>query len=472
MSRFAIRGVIEGFYGTPYAHAERVSLVRFIGGLGMNCYVYAPKNDPLHREKWREQYATGEIAQFTELARVGEECGVRLVYAIAPGLSYDDCDAADFARLEAKLRQMHGAGVRGFALLFDDIAPDSPGSVPELQAEMVARVAALVASFEPEAIFWFIGNAYTGRAEELRARRGFIAEVYPDIDPAAYYAAYAARVAPDVPVMWTGPGVFSAELSLADAHDFRDFAARPIIVWDNFPVNDAMSADLFLGPYLARDPRLSDAVAGVVANLMVEARASRIPLVTIAEYLRNPEGYDPEAAWERAIREVGGRGAPALRLFAEQFRGHPVLAGAIEAEHLGRLIAQGFGPPEGSDRGPLRRKLLELAGSHAELVRTVDDPALIAEIEPWSTQLEKLAAAALAGLDAIEDASKVGEYATRRAATEGAPKVVAADVFPFTQGPLVGLSSGPVQSVSRFTELFTAIDRALALRVDRSTSVG
>jgi hyaluronoglucosaminidase len=472
MSRFAVRGAIEGFYGRPYAHRERTSLVRFIGERGMNCYVYAPKNDPLHRDRWREPYAPAELAQFSELARVGEEHGVRVVYAIAPGLSYD-AGEADFARLEAKLRQMHDAGMSGFALLFDDLAADSPGTDPDLQAEIVARVASLVASFKPEPIFWFIGNAYAGTAQDLRTRRGFIADIYPDVDPVAYYAAYSARVAPELPIMWTGPGVFSTELSLADAQAFRDFAARPVILWDNFPVNDAMSTDLFLGPYLARDPRLPEAIAGVVANLMIEPRASRIPLATIAEYLRDPAGYSPEAAWERAVREVGGRGEPALRLFAEQFRGHPVLAGATEAEHLGRLIAQAFGSNgEAGDRGPLRSKLTELAALHAELAATLDDAALLAEIEPWSAKLARLADAALTGLDAVESGSRAADYRAKRSAAEDAPQLVAADAFPFTDGPMAGLASGPVRSVSRFGDLFAAIDRALAGRVDPSTTVG
>ena len=63
------RGVIEGFYGRPFSHEQRLGLIRFIGAHGFNCYAYAPKNDPLHRERWRDPYPADEIARFRALSR-------------------------------------------------------------------------------------------------------------------------------------------------------------------------------------------------------------------------------------------------------------------------------------------------------------------------------------------------------------------------------------------------------------------
>ena len=45
---------------------------------------------------------------------------------------------------------------------------------------------------------------------------------------------------------------------------------------------------------------------GIVANPMELLEASRIPLATIGTTSRTPSGYDPEAAWAAAIREVAG----------------------------------------------------------------------------------------------------------------------------------------------------------------------
>src|SRR5690606_2632585 len=63
----ADRGVIEGFYGAPWTHAERLRLVEELGRLRMNRYVYAPKDDPYHRRLWRESYPETEAAQLAEL---------------------------------------------------------------------------------------------------------------------------------------------------------------------------------------------------------------------------------------------------------------------------------------------------------------------------------------------------------------------------------------------------------------------
>ena len=48
-----IRGLIEGFYGPPWSFDERAEVMARCAGWGMTHYVYAPKDDPLHRERWR-----------------------------------------------------------------------------------------------------------------------------------------------------------------------------------------------------------------------------------------------------------------------------------------------------------------------------------------------------------------------------------------------------------------------------------
>jgi hyaluronoglucosaminidase len=36
---FAVRGVVEGFYGTPWTHEARRSVISFLARRGMNAYV-------------------------------------------------------------------------------------------------------------------------------------------------------------------------------------------------------------------------------------------------------------------------------------------------------------------------------------------------------------------------------------------------------------------------------------------------
>ena len=61
-------GVVEGFYGRAWSHAERLHLLDQMAALGLNTYFYAPKNDLKHRAIWRESYDDSELASFRELA--------------------------------------------------------------------------------------------------------------------------------------------------------------------------------------------------------------------------------------------------------------------------------------------------------------------------------------------------------------------------------------------------------------------
>ena len=45
----SVRGTIEGFYGNPWSHEDRISQIEFYGDMKMNTYIYAPKDDPYHR---------------------------------------------------------------------------------------------------------------------------------------------------------------------------------------------------------------------------------------------------------------------------------------------------------------------------------------------------------------------------------------------------------------------------------------
>ena len=105
-SPFAVRGVIEGFYGNPWTHAQRLDWIRFIGARGMNTFVYGPKDDPLVRRRWAEPYDDDALARLAELAAAGAEAGVALVYAISPGLSIRYSSDADRALLLARSRRL------------------------------------------------------------------------------------------------------------------------------------------------------------------------------------------------------------------------------------------------------------------------------------------------------------------------------------------------------------------------------
>lgn len=129
------RGVVEGFYGTPWSHEARLRQLKFYGENKMNTYIYGPKDDPYHSSpNWRLPYPEKEALQLQELVKVANENEVDFVWAIHPGQDIK-WNQEDRDLLLAKFEKMYDLGVRSFAVFFDDISGE--GTNPNKQAELL-----------------------------------------------------------------------------------------------------------------------------------------------------------------------------------------------------------------------------------------------------------------------------------------------------------------------------------------------
>src|SRR5215218_1548116 len=79
-----MRGAIEGFYGAPWTWDERREVCRGIAAAGGDTYVYAPKDDPLHRERWRTPYPDDDLPFSEGLGRAHGELTAWLRDSLAP----------------------------------------------------------------------------------------------------------------------------------------------------------------------------------------------------------------------------------------------------------------------------------------------------------------------------------------------------------------------------------------------------
>jgi hyaluronoglucosaminidase len=301
-----IRGVIEGFYGEPWTHAERLDLLGFAGAEGFNLWVHAPKDDPYHRRLWRDPYPAEELARIAELASEARRLGVEFAYAIAPGLDLCYSSERDWESLLAKIDQIRGIGVGSFQLLWDDIehtlnCPEDEALYGQEERPSAAAQAPFTNRFAKEVeqpgplVVCPIGYAGTGDSP--------------------YRKIFGERLDPGIVVYWTGPEVVSIGIS-REALDLavERFRGHELLLWDNYPVNDFEPGKLFLGPLRGRDPRLAEGrCAGLVANAMVQAVPSKLALATVADWLRDPQGYDPDASFERALRDYGDEVEEAVR---------------------------------------------------------------------------------------------------------------------------------------------------------------
>lgn len=313
---FPYRGIIEGFYGRPWSHGERLMLMKWMGDHGYTHYMYAPKADTYHRTDWRKPYPEEELQRFTELIAVANQNGVIFSFAVSPGLSMRYSSEEDRDVLYKKFAQFAEYGVKCFGIFFDDIpeqlhhAEDAHHyrNLAEAQADMVNELYARLTKWHGPVTLIFCPTVYCGTGHDH-----YLVELGAALDPA-------------VEVFWTGPQVCSRELAREDMEPVATALRRKPLLWDNYPVNDAsMVAELHIGPFIGRGTDLPQTVNGFFLNPMNQIYASLVPLHAIGLYLHNPGGYDPIKAWEDGIRkELGSELEDAFRHFAEYNQISPI----------------------------------------------------------------------------------------------------------------------------------------------------
>ncbi len=298
---FPERGVVEGFYGTPWTHQDRLDILRFEGAHSMNAYYYAPKDDPYHRKLWREAYPPEAQQRLSELVETANHNFVDFCFAISPGLTIAYSSEQDFQVLTDKLASVARLGVSCFALFLDDVPQDLQDPQDKAQFKTLAQ-----------AHIYLTNKLYKHLKEQSASNR-------LTLTPTTYTNEWGSRdyvqelgagVDPGVPIVWTGPKVLSPAITVDQAREWGGYIHRPPLIWDNYPVNDGATWCRFLGPLIGRDPHLPGVVRGLVSNPMIEARASMIPLQTIADYLWNAAAYDPAQSETHAVESQYGPDAP------------------------------------------------------------------------------------------------------------------------------------------------------------------
>lgn len=291
-------GYIEGYYGRLFGWEERASLVDHLASLGGNAYLYAPKEDSLHRRNWREPYPAAWRRRFGDLAAHARRRGVDLVPGMAPGLSFGYRSEADYRKLLAKLRAFRALGCRTLALLMDDIPAVLPAdcrgafrSLGEAHGKLIARL---------------LADLKAGDSARERLRLWFCPTVYTDqfaagpIGKDPYLLDLAATMPREVTVMWTGPRIISAGLGRKDIGALASLFRGNVLLWDNLYANDYCPGKIFLGPFRGRDRATWKLTRGVLLNPTGLPATDRFHLALLAA---NRKGVPAVKAWSRALAE-------------------------------------------------------------------------------------------------------------------------------------------------------------------------
>lgn len=308
-----IWGYIEGYYGRLFGWEERASLIDHLADLGGNAYLYAPKEDSLHRRDWRLPYPAAWRGRFGALAAQARRRGVDLVPGMAPGLSFDYTSAADYRSLRKKLASFRDLGCRTVCLLMDDIPASLPArsrgrfrTLGEAHGRLLAKLAA-----DLRIPLWFCPTVYTDQFAS-----GPVAE-----DP--YLLDLAATMPREIPLFWTGPRIISAGLRRKDIGAVSRLFGGNVLLWDNLYANDYCPNKIFLGPYRGRPKAMWGLARGVLLNPTGLPATDRFLLGLLAACRK---GGNAGAAWRKALAALdipSGFGAVARFLDSPFFRAGP-----------------------------------------------------------------------------------------------------------------------------------------------------
>ena len=305
---FETRGYIEGFYGKTWSNEKRLSVMRLMAKYGMNTFYYAPKDDAYHREKWRELYPENELEALKKLFDSATEQQLDFAWNIGPGLTYKYTSEEDFNCLIAKIKSIYDVGVRTFGLLLDDIPWDFQYEKDKESFDGIV-----------DAHIYLINKTYKALKEIDNEINLTVCPTQYSGDEKGYYISkFGQGIPTDVKMFWTGAEICSRVLTVREADElFRSTKHKPLF-WDNFPVNDCeMYQEMHLGAIIGRDVELYKACEGLISNVMEYAECSKIPLMTIADYLWNPVCYNPDNSLKNAHKEILGEKAELFRYFAD-----------------------------------------------------------------------------------------------------------------------------------------------------------
>ena len=305
-----LRGIVEGFYGAPWNYEIRADLLRFCGEYNLNSYIYAPKDDPYHRDKWREPYPEDKLLELKNLAEVAIQNGVHFVFAVSPGidLNYEgEAGEQDFQSMVNKMDAMYKIGIRDFAIFFDDLEGTQSGTK---HANFLNRLQnALDQKYQDVYPLITVPTDYT---------RNWMIDESGNVKP--YTQEFASLLNPNIIVLYTGDDVVCVDgISEESFQAAKDIYGRNLGIWWNYPVNDYYLNDEYRNFKLALGPmeKLPKAKANsIFYNPMEQPLLSKISIGTGADYALSTDTYDPYTSWNNVIEKQYGELAPEMKIFA------------------------------------------------------------------------------------------------------------------------------------------------------------
>lgn len=379
------RGVVEGFYGEPWSHQVRLSLIDYYGKNKMNTYLYGPKDDPYHScPNWRLPYPEKEAKNISELVQACRRNRVDFVWAIHPGQDIK-WNEEDYQNLVHKLDLMYDLGVRSFAIFFDDISGE--GANPVKQSELLNRLAKEFVKAK-------------GDVTPLVMCPTDYTRLWANPKPTGSLAIFGNTLDPSINVFWTGDVVCS-DLTRETLDWVNSRIKRPAYYWWNFPVTDYARHIIMQGPTYGLQTDLTNKdLCGFVSNPMEHGEASKLALYGVADYAWNIANYNPLDNWERGLVDLTPEAHDAYRTFAMHSCDTETGYRRIESWETKSFRIDNFTDAEFN---ALQKEFEKVKNAPAQMEANCKNALLMKELRPWLTEFGKLGNRGLKTMQLIKE---------------------------------------------------------------------
>ena len=366
------RGVVEGFYGEPWSHQVRLSLIDYYGKNKMNAYLYGPKDDPYHSSpNWRQPYPEKEAQNISELVQACRRNRVDFLWAIHPGQDIK-WNEEDYQNLVHKFNLMYDLGVRAFAVFFDDISGE--GANPAKQVELLNRLTKEFVKAK-------------GDVAPLVMCPTDYSKLWANPKPTGSLAIFGNTLDPSINVFWTGDAVCS-DLTKETLDWVNSRIKRPAYYWWNFPVTDYARHIIMQGPTYGLDNTLTGKdLCGLVSNPMEHGEASKLALYGVADYTWNIGQYNALDNWERGLADLTPEAHDAYRTFAMHSCDTETGYRRIESWETRPFKINSYTDAEFN---AMQKEFEKVAKTPEEMETNCKNPLLLKELRPWLAEFGKL----------------------------------------------------------------------------------
>lgn len=282
-----LTGIVEGFFGPQWPESDRLSYAEFLARAGGDFYIYAPKQDPFLRKKWRESWSEDYIQKLRTYAHKFHSHNIQFGVGFSPFGLGNSLTTEDKKLLQEKLQTLNDLEIDFLGLFFDDMPVTD--NLAETQIEVVKFVRS---SFKNKIIF--CPSFYTPDPilDKVFGQR-----------PENYLEKIAEGIPGDVSIAWTGPKVISPEIPADHLKDVTALLKRKPFIWENLFANDGPKNCKFLKlkPFSGRDAETADWSEAFGFNMMNQPQLSKLTYLASVFTLH---GEEASSAFEHALEEL------------------------------------------------------------------------------------------------------------------------------------------------------------------------